>query len=89
MWSSNIIFGCSIIFFSDTSNNLVYITVLVVVKTSLLVYPLGCLFLVSMEPLCSCSADFIIMFIAAENTITYNIEPVVMLLPLSFAHFPV
>jgi len=59
-----------IIFFSVTSNNLVYITVLVViVKTSLLVYPWGCLFLVSVWPLCSCSADFIIRFIAAENAI--------------------
>lgn len=88
IWSSNIIFGYLIIFFSVTSNNLVYITVLVlIVKTSLLAYPWGCLFLVSVGPLCSCSADFIIRFIAAENTITYNIEPVLMLLSILRSFF--
>lgn len=70
-------------FFRVTSNNLVYITVLVViVKTFLLPYSWGCLFLVSVRPLCSCSADFIIRFIAAENTITYNRERVVKLLSI-------
>lgn len=70
-------------FFSVTSNNLVYITVLVViVETFLLPYSWGCLFLVSVRPLCSCSADFIIRFIAAENTITHTREHVVKLLSI-------